>query len=73
MSDRPLLTVEEAAAILRTKPGTLYSWVSKDIVPYRKVGSLVRFDYDELMQWTIEKARGAQPKKERRPRLSVVK
>jgi excisionase family DNA binding protein len=70
MNDETLLTVEEAAALLRIKPGTLYSWVSKGNVPHRRVGSLVRFDRDELMQWTIEKAH---PEKQRRPRLSVVK
>ena len=73
MNNETLLTVEEAAAILRIKRGTLYSWASSGKVPYRKVGSLLRFDREELMQWTVEKARGAQPRKERRPRLSVVK
>ncbi len=50
-----LLDVREAAALLRVKAGTLYSWVSKGRVPFRKVGSLVRFHHDELMQWTMNR------------------
>jgi excisionase family DNA binding protein len=68
-----LLTVEEAAAMLQVKPGTLYSWASQGKIPFRKVGSLLRFDRGELMAWTIEQAtRSAQPKA-RRAKLSVVK
>jgi excisionase family DNA binding protein len=53
-----LLDVDEAASLLNAKAGTLYSWVSKRKIPFRKVGSLVRFDRAELMAWTIEQARG---------------
>jgi len=53
-----LLDVVEAAALLKVKVGTLYSWVSKGNVPHRKVGSLVRFHRGELMAWTVEQTRG---------------
>jgi len=53
-----LLEIHEAAELLQVKPGTLYSWVSKGTVPFRKVGSLVRFHRGELMAWTVERARG---------------
>lgn len=53
-----LLDINEAAALLQVKAGTLYSWVSKGTVPFRKVGSLVRFHRGELMAWTVEQARG---------------
>lgn len=57
-----LLDVDEAASLLQVKVGTLYSWVSKRKIPFRKVGSLVRFDRAELMAWTIERARGVSQK-----------
>ncbi len=53
-----LLEIHEAAELLQVKVGTLYSWVSKGNVPYRKVGSLVRFHRGELMAWTVERAGG---------------
>jgi len=56
-----LLEVQEAAALLQVKVGTLYSWVSKGKVPFRKVGSLVRFHRGDLMAWTVEQTRGAAP------------
>jgi excisionase family DNA binding protein len=70
-----LLDVDEAAALLGVKPGTLYSWVSKGNIPYRKVGSLVRFHRGELMAWTMGKAQdGSRPgrKKLQGSKLRVV-
>jgi excisionase family DNA binding protein len=67
-----LLDVDEAAALLQVKPGTLYSWVSKGKISCRKVGSLVRFHRKELMEWTQGTAQTAQAKP-RRTKLSVVK
>lgn len=47
-----LLDINEASALLGVKPGTLYSWVSKKKVPFRKVGVCVRFHRGDLMEWT---------------------
>lgn len=63
-----LLEIHEVAALLQVKPGTLYSWVSKGKVPYRKVGSLVRFHRGELMKWT----KGQSQAEQRRSKLRVV-
>ena len=43
-----LLDVQEAAALLRVKPQTLYLWVSQGRVPHRKIGRLVRFTDSDL-------------------------
>lgn len=42
--DRPseLLTVPEAAALLRLKPSTIRAWVCQRRIPYVKLGRLVR-------------------------------
>lgn len=68
-----LLDVEEAAALLGVKPGTLYSWASKGKVPRRKVGALLRFHRGELLDWTKEQAPVAAGQHEqRRAKLRVV-
>ena len=36
-----LLDVSEAAALLHVKTKTLYAWVSRNKIPYRKICSLV--------------------------------
>lgn len=66
-----LLDVSEAAALLHVKGKTLYAWVSRNKIPYRKICSLVRFHRGELIEW----ARGQQNKQPtlRRKQLSVVK
>ena len=51
-----LLDVSEAATLLHVKPKTLYAWVSRNKIPYRKICSLVRFHRGELIEW----ARGKQ-------------
>ena len=53
MRDDPerLLDVSEAAALLHVKNKTLYAWVSRNKIPYRKICSLVRFHRGELIEW----------------------
>jgi excisionase family DNA binding protein len=40
--DSELLTVPEAAALLRLKPSTIRAWVCQKRIPYVKLGRLVR-------------------------------
>ena len=53
MRDDPerLLDIKEAAVLLHVKTKTLYAWVSRNKIPYRKLGSLVRFHRGELIEW----------------------
>ena len=53
MRDDPeqLLDINEAAALLHVKTKTLYAWVSRNKIPYRKLCSLVRFHRGELIEW----------------------
>lgn len=50
--DDRLLSVLEVAELLQVKPKTIYAWVSRKSIPFRKVGSLVRFHRGELIDWT---------------------
>jgi excisionase family DNA binding protein len=53
-----LWKIDEAADYLGIRPKTLYEWVRLDRVPYRKIGFNVRFDPEELENWTAEQSRG---------------
>lgn len=56
-TERPtFLTVEELAELLRVEVRTVYSWVSKGNVPFRKAGRRTVFLLDEIMQWTEEQS-----------------
>lgn len=68
-----LMDVDEAAALLRMKPGTLYSWASKRKVPFRKVGAALRFHRGELLEWTKEQGQGSARSAPRASKLRVVK
>lgn len=47
-----LWKVDEAARYLGIRPKTLYEWVRTGRVPHRKLGFNVRFDPEELREWT---------------------
>lgn len=60
-----LLTVVELAAYLQLNVQTIYRWVRRNQIPYRKVGpdknSAVRFDLCEVMAWTSTEGSSPNP------------
>lgn len=52
MNDESLITVREAAELLRLAPKTLYSLVSQRRIPYRKAGRRLLFERSEILEWT---------------------
>jgi len=50
-----LMTPEQCAAFLQVEVNTLYVMKSQRRIPYRKVGHLLRFDRDEIIEWTRAK------------------
>jgi excisionase family DNA binding protein len=46
--DSDLLTVPEAAALLRLKPSTIRAWTCQRRIPFVKVGRLVRIRRSDL-------------------------
>lgn len=53
----PLLTPQEVCDLLRIRLATLYSWVRRGRIPYRKVGSLLRFHRSDISS-RLEQQRG---------------
>ena len=51
-----LMTPEQCAAFLQIEVSTLYVMKSQGRIPYRKVGHLLRFDFEEIVEWTKPKA-----------------
>jgi excisionase family DNA binding protein len=52
MPSTQLMTPQECAAFLQVKVNTLYVMNSQGRIPSRKVGHLLRFDVNEIIQWT---------------------
>jgi excisionase family DNA binding protein len=50
-----LMTPEQCAEFLGIKINTLYVMKSQGRIPYRKVGHLLRFVFDEIVEWTKDK------------------
>jgi excisionase family DNA binding protein len=51
-----LMTPEQCAALLQIEVTTLYVMKSQGRIPYRKVGHLLRFDLNEIVEWTKPKS-----------------
>jgi excisionase family DNA binding protein len=47
----------ELCQYLRIKPGTAYSWVSRNTIPYLRIsGRCVRFEPDAIKDWATSRA-----------------
>jgi hypothetical protein len=47
------LDVEETAELLRVKPATISTWISKGLIPVRYAGGRPVFLLSELLNWTL--------------------
>jgi excisionase family DNA binding protein len=61
MADSGLLTIAEAAALLRLQPSTLRAWVLRRKIPYVKVGRLVRVRRADVEAFIAESVVPARP------------
>jgi len=56
--EKDFMNIEQASAYLSLAKSTLYTYVSKDTVPYIKLGSKVIFDKNDLARWLNGMKRG---------------
>jgi excisionase family DNA binding protein len=59
-----LLDLQELAEILKVRPGTVYSWISRGVdIPHVKISGTVRFRETAVMDWILKKEREKKRKK----------
>lgn len=46
-----LLTARQVSELLEVKIATVYDWVYRGLIPYVKLGRLVRFKKTEIFRW----------------------
>ena len=46
-----VLTVDEAAALLKVNRNTLYEGCARNEIPHRRIGKLIRLSREGLMRW----------------------
>ena len=49
-ADNQQLTKKEMAARMQVTPRTVDAWMAKGLVPFRKIGRTVRFDWGEVRE-----------------------
>ena len=49
-----LITVKEAAELLRLRPSTIYAYTEKGILPHTKLGNRLFFQKSRLEEWVEE-------------------
>jgi len=66
-----LLTAKQVSELLEVKVSTVYDWVYRRMIPYVKLGRLVRFKKPEVFRWvdshTIRPRIVSKPEKKLRP------
>jgi len=50
-----LLTPEELGQILHVKVSTIYQWTHMGLIPFLKIGKLIRFKEDDIKEWISKK------------------
>ena len=51
-----LLTHQELANLLKVRPGTIYSWLSRGVdIPHIRIEGTVRFRRDAIESWLLQK------------------
>ena len=46
-----LLTARQISDLLEVKISTVYDWVHREVIPYVKLGRLIRFKKAEIFHW----------------------
>ena len=46
-----LLTAKQVSELLEVKISTVYDWVYRKVIPYVKLGRLIRFKKPEIFHW----------------------
>jgi excisionase family DNA binding protein len=52
------LTVKELSKYLNIKRKTIYSWVSKAVIPFYRMQGVLRFEKGEIDLWLKKKCKG---------------
>ncbi len=51
-----LLSPIELANLLKVRPGTIYSWISRGVdIPYVRIAGTLRFRRDSIESWILQK------------------
>jgi len=58
LQEKKWWTIDDLAEYLSVKKNTVYSWISKDKIPYFRQGGLVRFLQRDIDGW-MEAGKGA--------------
>lgn len=73
MIDERWLSVDDVAAYLGIRRGTVYKWVERSGLPARKVGRLLKFRRAEVDAWVERRSAGAADLKEGHHLLQVLR
>jgi excisionase family DNA binding protein len=54
---KKLISIDELANNLGIAKETVYQWTSMKVIPFYKIGRLVRFDEAEIDRWLTDRKR----------------
>lgn len=60
-------TAKDVAKRYGVSRATVYNWIDTAEIPHRRIGSLIRFNMDEVDAWSEERAKGPTARPGRTP------
>ena len=57
MKDSKFFSIKELSEYISVKPKTLYSWVSKRVIPFYRLEGVLRFKKGEIDAWLKDKCK----------------
>jgi len=57
-ASKRFLTVEELAELLQVPKSWIYDRTYRDAIPHLKIGKLLRFDEQKILEWLEEQEKG---------------
>ncbi len=46
-----LMNITQLSEVINVKKKTIYDWTHKGLIPYIKIGRLIRFDINDIEKW----------------------
>ena len=57
------IDVPQISKLLNVRPMTIYGWIHEGLIPYYKLGRLVRFNEREIQEWLNKRKKQGRARK----------
>jgi excisionase family DNA binding protein len=60
VKDSKFFSIKELSEYISVKPKTLYSWVSRSVIPFYRLQGVIRFRKGDIDRWLKDKCKSVE-------------